>query len=128
VPTPDTYRTVRLLLGGYLALGVAALAATVLLRHHPAEVTSAVWTRTVVVVVTAVLLLAVAGRAAHGSAGALRRLRIISAVTTAAIAVIVALPGAFPAWLRVEQAACGLLMLGVAVLTNRPRSGLTAGR
>ncbi len=35
-----------------------------------------------------------------------------------AIAVIVALPGAFPVWLRVEQAVCGLLLAGVVVLVN----------
>ena len=37
-----------------------------------------------------------------------------------AIAVILAVPGDFPAWLKVEQAVCGLLLLGVVVLVNRP--------
>ena len=35
-----------------------------------------------------------------------------------AIVVIVALPGAFPMWLRVEQAVCGLLLLGVVLQVN----------
>jgi hypothetical protein len=46
------------------------------------------------------------------------RLRIISIVTTVAIVVIVALPGTFPVWLKIEQSACGVLMLGVALLAN----------
>jgi hypothetical protein len=36
-----------------------------------------------------------------------------------AIIVIVAIPGAFPVWLRVEQAVCGLLLAGVVLLVNR---------
>ncbi|HST65855.1 MAG TPA: hypothetical protein VLM05_11765 [Mycobacteriales bacterium] len=122
------FRTVRRLLGGYLAIGVLALAATIALRHHPAEVDPAVWTRGIIVVVTAALLLAFAVRAGHGSRPAFRRLRVISVVTTVAIAAIVALPGTFPLWMRLEQGACGLLMLAVAVLTNgrRLRSGFAA--
>jgi hypothetical protein len=115
------FRTVRRLLGGYLAIGVLALAATVLMRDDAAEVNPAVWTRGIIVVVTAALLLIIAARAARGSLPAYRRLRIISIATTVAIGVIVVLPAAFPGWMRVEQAVCGLLMLGVAVLTNSPR-------
>ena len=44
--------------------------------------------------------------------------RIVSIVTTVAIVVIVVLPGTFPAWLKVEQSVCGVLMLGVALLAN----------
>jgi hypothetical protein len=33
--------------------------------------------------------------------------------------VIVALPGAFPVWFRLEQAVCGLLLLPVVVRVNR---------
>jgi hypothetical protein len=67
-----------------------------------------------------VLLLLFAARAAAGSRGAYRRLRIISVVTVVAIAVIVAVPGPFPGWLKIEQGVCGLIMAGVAVLANRP--------
>jgi hypothetical protein len=115
------FRAVRRLLGAYLALSVATLTAVVLRRDHPAEVNSAVWTRTVIVVATAALLIAFAARAARGSRGAYRRLRIISVVTVLAIAAIVALPGPFPLWLRLEQSAAGLVMLAVAAVTNGPR-------
>ena len=38
-------RTMKLLVGGYLAVNVATLAAIVALRHDTALVTDAVWTR-----------------------------------------------------------------------------------
>jgi hypothetical protein len=59
-------------------------------------------------------------RAAKGSQPAFRRLRIVSAIILIAIAVIVALPGAFPVWFRLEQALCGGLVAGVVLLVNRP--------
>jgi hypothetical protein len=83
-------------------------------------VNSAVWTRATIVVVTAVLMLLFAARAAEGSRGAYRRLRIISIITVVVIAVIIAAPGTFPVWLKVEQGICGLIMAGVAVVANRP--------
>jgi len=58
--------------------------------------------------------------ALHGRVhrGSFRRLRIISMVVLAAIIAVVARPGAFPVWLRVEQAVCGVFMLSVVVRTN----------
>jgi len=35
-----------------------------------------------------------------------------------AVVVIVALPGTFPVWLKIEQSACGALLLGVVLLVN----------
>jgi hypothetical protein len=120
-PTLNAFRTLRRLLGVYLALGVATLAVAGLLRHHPAVVGSAVWTRSTIVVATGALLFAFVARAERGSRPAYRRLRIISAATVVAIVVIVAVPGMFPVWLRVEQSAAGLVMLGVAAIANGPR-------
>ena len=118
--TTQAFRTIRRLLLAYLGVSVAALVAVVAMRDDAAEVNSAVWTRTTIVAATAVLMLLFAARAAEGSRGAYRRLRIISMVTVVAIAVIIAAPGTFPAWLKVEQGLCGLIMAGVAVLANRP--------
>jgi hypothetical protein len=36
----------------------------------------------------------------------------------AAIAVIIALPGTFPLWMKIEQGVCGLILLGVVVIVN----------
>jgi len=65
-----------------------------------------------------VLTLAFAAGAARGSRGAYRRLRVITAVMPVAIVVIIALPGTFPLWMKVEQAVCGVLLLGVVAVVN----------
>ncbi|MCX3060283.1 hypothetical protein [Streptomyces beihaiensis] len=116
--TATVLRPVRRLVAWYLVLSLATLVAVVLLRHDSAVVDPAVWTRTVIVVASAVLTHLFAVRAAHGSRGAYRRLRVVTAVMTVAIAVIVALPGAFPLWLRIEQSVCGVLLLVAVVIAN----------
>jgi hypothetical protein len=116
--TVRPFRAVRLLAGLYAAASLATLAAIVALRHHGGLVTPAVWVRGTIVAASALLTLAFAGRAARGSRPAYRRLRIVSAAMLVAVAVIVALPGAFPVWMRLEQAGCGVLLLAVVVLVN----------
>ena len=116
--TREPFRAIKRLLLGYLGIGIAALMAVILLRNHPAEVNGAAWVRSIIVVATALILLSTATLAGRGSRGAFWRLRIISIVTTVAIVVIVVLPGTFPAWLKAEQAVCGVIMRGVALLAN----------
>jgi O-antigen/teichoic acid export membrane protein len=115
------FRPVLLLTAAYAGLSVLTLVVIVLFRDHPGMVTDAVWVRATLVVASSLLTFAFARSAARGSRKGLRRLRIVSAVMLAAIVVIVALPGLFPLWLRLEQAACGLLLLGVTVLVNGRR-------
>jgi hypothetical protein len=117
--TAAAFRKIKLLAGGYLGISALAVVAIVLLRHHPAEVNSAVWTHGILVAASALVVFGLAARAARGSRGAYRRLRISSAVIVVAIAVIIALPGSFPLWMKAEQGVAGLLMIGVAVLVNR---------
>ena len=116
--TTAAFRTVKLLADGYLGISALAVVAIVLLRHHPAEVDSAVWTHGIMVAASALVAFGLAVRAARGSRGAFRRLRIGSAVIVVAIAVIIALPGGFRLWMKAEQGVAGLLMIGVAVLVN----------
>ncbi|MBO1330883.1 hypothetical protein [Streptomyces sp. VRA16 Mangrove soil] len=111
-------RPVKRLVAGYLALSVVTLAAVIALRHHASVVDDAVWVRTVLVTASAVLTYVFASRAARGSRGAFRRLRIVTAAMLVAVVVIVTLPGMFPVWLRVEQSVCGLLLLGCVVVAN----------
>ncbi|HEX6444305.1 MAG TPA: hypothetical protein VF053_04385 [Streptosporangiales bacterium] len=114
-------RAVLTLVCGYLGLSVLTLAAAVLLRHHASIVTDAVWIRGTIVLASALLMTALAARTARGSRRAYLRLRIASAVMVVAIAVIVSLPGLFPVWMRIEQGACGLLLLGVVLVANGSR-------
>ena len=46
----------------------------------------------------------------------------------AAIAVIIAVPGSFPLWMKIEQGVCGLLLLGVVAIVNgrQLRAGFAA--
>ena len=116
--TAAAFRKIKLLVGGYLGISALAVVAIVLMRHHSAEVNSAVWTHGILVAASALVAFNVAVRAARGSRSAYRRLRIMSVVLVAAISVIIALPGSFPLWMKAEQGVAGLLMIGVAVLVN----------
>jgi uncharacterized membrane protein len=111
-------RSVRFLSAGYLGVSVLTLGAIVLLRNHSAIVNSAVWIRGTIVVLSALLTTLFAAKAAAGSRGAYRRLRIISVAMIVAIAVIISLPGTFPVWLKLEQAVCAALLVGMAVVLN----------
>jgi hypothetical protein len=116
--TAAVFHKIQLLLGGYLGVSVLALVAIVLMRNHTAEVNSTVWGQGIVVAASALGAFMIALRAARGSRSAYRRLRILSVVVVAAIAVKIALPGVFPLWVKAELGVAGLLMLGVAVLVN----------
>ncbi len=116
--TRTAFRAVTLLVGGYLALSVLTMVVIVLLRHNPRAVNAAAWIRGTIVVLSALVMAAFAVRMARGSAAAHRRLRLLATVMVVAIAVIVAIPGMLPLWMRLEQAACGLLLTAVATLTR----------
>jgi hypothetical protein len=100
-----------------------------LLRNDASVVNAAVWIRGTVVAVSAALMFAFTVRAVGGSRAAYRRVRIISAAMVLAIAVIIALPGTFPLWMKIEQGACGLILVGViAVVNGKPLRSLFAAR
>jgi hypothetical protein len=112
--TAAAFGKIKLLTAGYLGAGVLAVATTALMHNQPA----AVWVQGIVVAASALGAFIATVRAARGSRGAYRRLRILSVVVVVAIAVKIALPGVFPLWLKAELGVAGLLMLGVAVLAN----------
>jgi hypothetical protein len=89
-----------------------------LLHNHTALVTPAVWIRGSIVVASALLTTSFAARMARGSSSGYLRLRLVSAIMLVAIAVIIALPGTFPLWMKIEQGVCGLLLLGGVVVVN----------
>ncbi|GLV59978.1 hypothetical protein KDH_68010 [Dictyobacter sp. S3.2.2.5] len=113
-----TFRSVKLLVGCYLAISVLTLLAAIVLRNNPAIVTPAVWIRGIIVVASASLTASFTAQMARGSRRGYLRLRIVSAIMLIAVVVIIVLPGTFPLWMKIEQGVCGLLLLGVVVLVN----------
>lgn len=116
--TSKALRGIVALVGTYLGISVATLAAIIVLQNDPAIVNTAVWIRGTIVVASATLMFVFAIRALHGSERAHLRVRIISAVMFVAIVVIIALPGTFPVWMKLEQGVCGGLLFVVVLLAN----------
>ncbi|MGW7579375.1 hypothetical protein [Streptomyces sp. NPDC054765] len=126
--TRRAFRNTKLLVGCYAGLSVLTLIAVILLRNHPDIVTDAVWVRSAIVVATSLLMICFAAGTARGHSRSYLRLRLASGAMVLAIAVIVALPGTFPVWLKIEQGVCGALLLCVVVTVNgkRVRSAFAA--
>ncbi|WP_279579205.1 hypothetical protein [Fodinicola feengrottensis] len=62
----SAFRTVKLLVGGYLGLSVLTMVAVILLRDDTSVVTDAVWVRASIVTLSALLTLAFSFSAARG--------------------------------------------------------------
>jgi hypothetical protein len=123
------FRILRILVGAYLGVSALTLAAIIVLRDNPQIVDDAVWIRGSIVVASAAVMFAFATRMASGHRRAYLRVRILSAVMVVAIVVILFLPGTFPTWLKIEQAVCGLILIGVVIVANgRQLRSIFAGR
>ncbi|SFH47589.1 hypothetical protein [Amycolatopsis regifaucium] len=127
------FRWIKVLVSCYLGLSVLALIVAYFWRDRPDLVTDVVWVRGEGVLIASVVLFLFVVGAARGRRGAYLRLRIASAAMVVAIAVLVSIPGFLPAWMRIEQGLCGLVLIGVAVIANGSHlrslfaSGRTAG-
>jgi hypothetical protein len=118
-------RNVVWLVRGYVAVSLVTLAALIVFRHEAAAVTTAVWIRGTIVAAGSLVTLFLAIRAAGGDRRMLRRLRIVTSIMRVAIVVIIALPGTFPLWFKLEQGVCGLLLLPVVLLLRTSRATAT---
>ena len=111
------------LVAAYVILSALTVVAIVILTvADPALVNPQAQVRGIIVAATSFLTLAFARRAARGQARALLRLRIVVAIVLVAI-VAVLLFVQLPAWMVVEQAACGILLAAVAAIVFRPAVG-----
>ncbi|HEX4443792.1 MAG TPA: hypothetical protein VHZ81_09495 [Galbitalea sp.] len=120
--TREGFRPVVALVGVYLGLSALTIVAAIVFASDPSLVNTTVWIRGSIVVVTAALMLRFAMGARSGNARHYRRLRLVSAIMVVVIAVIlVAIPGDFPLWMRIEQATCGAILVVVVILANRKR-------
>jgi predicted Na+-dependent transporter len=109
--------TARTLVACYVALSLLALVVLAILSTvAPHEAAIAAWVRGSIVAATGILMFVFATQAVRGSSRALLRWRIVVTVMVVAIAVVVSIPGLLPLWFLLEQVACGLLLLTVAIL------------
>jgi hypothetical protein len=123
------FRAVLWLVGAYAVLSILTVVAIAILSGIAPELVSPqAWVRGIIIAVTSILTFAFARGAAQGSARALLRLRIVVAILlVAVVAVLFFLP--LPAWMIVEQAVCGALLLATAILIFRkqPSAAVTEG-
>ena len=120
--------TARTLVACYVALSLLALIVlAVLSAVAPHEAAIAARIRGSIVAGTGILMFVFATQAVRGSSRALVRWRIVVIVMVVAIAVVIAIPGLLPLWFVLEQVACGLLLLAVAVLIL-PRTAAAADK
>ncbi|MER6512865.1 hypothetical protein ACIBQ6_00765 [Nonomuraea sp. NPDC049655] len=112
-------RNVVWLVRGYVLVSVLTLVTMVVFRNDAAMVPDSVWIRGTLVAVASLVTWLFAVRAARGERKMLLRLRIVTSIMLVAIVVIIALPGLFPLWFKLEQGVCGLLLLPVVVQLNR---------
>ncbi len=97
----------------HVALSLAAVVILVVEQVGEDAPSTSAWVHGVIVAATAVLLLSFAIRASRGGPAGLRRLRISSSILGIALVVVVLIPGAFPAWMRILEAASAVCVLGV---------------
>lgn len=99
----------------YLVLSVAAVAVlAVLTLTVPDMVSPQAWVRGVIVAATSVLTLLFANAAVKGRPRAWLRLRTVLVILVVAVLGVLAfLP--LPSWMVVEQAVCGVVLLGGAI-------------
>jgi len=116
------FRPVFALTTAFLALSAALIAFVIVLTSIGIPFDLAIWIRGGFVLARGVLLLLFARIAASGSRAALVRLRIVSPIVLAALIVIVSIPGFLPAWMRVEQAVCAVILLPMVILIFLPRT------
>lgn len=109
-------RTISWLVGAYLALSALAVAIAEAVHSRQQDATR---THAIIVLVSAILTYRFTARALSGSRRALLRLRIVTVVVPVAIAVVIAIPGDFPLWMKLEQGVGFVLLVVVAALLRR---------
>lgn len=107
----DAYRPLTAAVALYVIAAVATVGVlAVLVGVAPATAPQEAWVHAVIVAVFAVVLPLRLRAARAGSSSALRAVGVICAVLVIVNAVEAAIPGGFPAWMRMEMVALALLM------------------
>ena len=119
-PSPAMQAWLRPVIGAQwinLGLCVSLLAAAFALRHG---IPPAVWVRSTIILVVGLFMLLCGLQMRRGRRWAYVRAKWIAALGTIGFIGVAALPGPFPAWMRIEQGAQALLFLALTWMLTRP--------
>jgi len=100
-----------------LALCASLLAVAFALRH---SVSPAVWVRSTIILIVSLFMLLCSLKMRRGRRWAYVRAKWIAILGTIGFVGVAALPGPFPAWMRIEQGAQSLVFLALAWMLTRP--------
>jgi peptidoglycan/LPS O-acetylase OafA/YrhL len=110
----------RLVIGAQwinLGLCVSLLSAAFVLRHG---IPPAVWVRSTIILVVSLFMLLCGEHMRRGRRWAYVRAKWIALLGTIGFVGVAALPGPFPAWMRIEQGAQALVFMALAWMLTRP--------
>jgi len=114
--------TIATLVGGYIAISFGAIVALYIMRTNTQFASKEAWVHGIIIAVTAIIMGILTRLTTKGNARSYLRLRITTFILLIAIIVTTAIPDDFPLWMKVEQVASGLLLLGVVVLLNHGKT------
>jgi len=120
VSSPALHAQLRPVIGAQwinLFLCVALLSAAFALRHGIAP---AVWVRSTIILVVSLFLLLCGRQMGCGRRWAYVRAKWIAVLGSIGFVGVAALPGPFPAWMRIEQGAQAVVFLALAWMLTRP--------
>ncbi|MBV9563718.1 MAG: acyltransferase [Bradyrhizobium sp.] len=120
-PSPALHAQLRPVIGAQwvnFGLCVALLAVAFALRHG---ISPAVWIRSTIILLVSLFMLLCGMQMRRGRRSAYVRAKWIAALGTIGFVGVAALPGPFPAWMRIEQGAQALVFLALAWMLTRPK-------
>lgn len=115
------FAAVRRLLVVLFVISLAAVVFAIVMSGRSDLVNAVVWIRSIAVVAAAVILYGFAMLAERGRVWAYRRLRLLAYLIPCGVVLLIAAPGEFPLWIKIEQGVCGAVILAVAILLSRSR-------
>jgi hypothetical protein len=119
-PSPALHAQLRPVIGVQwinLGLCISLLSVAFALRH---SISPAVWIRSTIILVVSLFMLLCGKQMRGGRRWAYVRAKWIAVLGTLGFIGVAALPGPFPAWMRIEQGAQALVFLALAWMLTRP--------
>jgi peptidoglycan/LPS O-acetylase OafA/YrhL len=123
-PSPALHAQLRPVIGAqWINLGLCVLLLSVAFALRD-SVAPAVWVRATIILLVSLFLLLCGRQMLNGRRWAYIRAKWIAALGAIGFVGVAALPGPFPAWMRIEQGAQALLFVALAWMLTRPALAL----